>query len=94
MAKVIDRDLSISGHDRRETDEKAKASRKADFSVLRRVSACPLRLLLTTIGLVLRLQQRTHGNRTSIMATRTTTTRTIQTVFVPFGDRIKLCNAI
>jgi len=94
MAKVIVRDPSIAGHARWETNERAQASLNVENSALRRVSAWPLRSLLKTIGLVPRTQQRTHGNRTSIMATRTTTIRTIQTMCVLFGDRAKSCSAI
>jgi hypothetical protein len=39
----------------------------------------------TTIGLRLRTMQTTCGNRTSTMATRTTTIRTTQTMCVLFG---------
>lgn len=79
MTKVIVRDPPISGHARWETNERAQANLSAEKSALRCVSAWPLRLLLTTTGLVQSFLQRTHGNRTSIMATRTTTIRTTTT---------------
>lgn len=89
MTTVIARDPSISGHARWETNERAQANLGAEKSAPRCVSAWPLRLLLTTTGLVQRTLQRTHGNRTSITAIRTTTIRTIQTVFEQFGDGTK-----
>ena len=88
MTKVIVRDPSISGHARWETNERAQASRCAENSVQCRVSVWPLRLLLTITGLVLRIQLRTLGNRTSITAIRTTTIRTIQTGYVVSGGGI------
>lgn len=89
MAKVIVRDPFIAGCDRWKTNERAKASRRVDFSARCRVSARPLRLLLATTGLVPSTLQRTHGNRTSITATRTTTIRTIQTMLEPSGGGAK-----
>jgi hypothetical protein len=89
MATAIFRDLSISGHDRWGTNERAKANLGVEKSALRCVSAWPLRSQRTIIGLVLRILQRTHGNRTSITAIRTTTIRTIQTVFEQFGGGAK-----
>jgi len=85
MTKVIVRDPSISGHARWETNERAQASRCAENSAQCRVSVWPLRLLLPITGLVLRIQQRTLGNRTSTTAIRTTTIRTIQTGCVVSG---------
>lgn len=89
MATAIFRDLSISGHARWETNERAQANLGVEKSALRCVSAWPLRSQRTIIGLVLRILQRTHGNRTSITAIRTTTIRTIQTVFEQFGGGAK-----
>ena len=89
IATATIRDPFISGHTRWETNEKAKASPTAELSAIGRVSVWPLRLLLTTTGLVLSTVQRTHGNRTSTMATRTTTIRTIRTMFEPLGYKIK-----
>lgn len=89
MITVIVSDPSISGHARWETNERAQANLSVEKSALRCVSAWPLRLRLTITGLVLRILQRTHGNRTSITATRTTTIRTIQTGFEQFGDGAK-----
>lgn len=89
MAKVIVRDPSIAGCDRWAINERAKASRRVEYSVRCRVSARPLRLLLTTTGHPVSTVQRTHGNRTSITATRTTTIRTIQTMFGPSGGGAK-----
>ncbi len=89
MIKVIVRDLSISGHARWETNERAKANLSVEKSALRCVSAWPLRLLLLITGPVLSFLLTTLANRTSIMATRTTTIRTIQTGCVQFGGRIK-----
>ena len=94
MATVIVRDPFISGHDRWETNERAKASRSMENSVLCRVSAWPMRLLLPITGLVPRIQRRTRGNRTSTMATRTTPIRITTTGFGLFGGGIKLCSAI
>ena len=91
MATVIIRDPYIAGRDRWATNERAKASLSVEHSALRRVSARPLRLLLTTTGLAQSTHQRTHGNRTSTMATRTTTIRTIATMFVPSGGIGELC---
>jgi len=88
MIKVIVRDPSISGHARWETNERAQANLGAEKSAPRYVSAWPLRLLLTTTGLAQSTRQRTHGNRTSITATRTTTIRTIQTMLEPSGGGI------
>jgi hypothetical protein len=89
MTKVIVRDPSISGHARWETNERAQANLSVEKSALRCVSAWSLRLLLPIIGLVPSFRQRTRGNRTLIMAIRTTTTRTIRTVFAQFGDGLK-----
>lgn len=94
MATVIVRDPSIAGHDRWATNEKAKASLSMENSLLRRVSAWPMRLLLTITGLVPRILQRTRGNRTSTMATRTTTIRVTTNGFGLFGGGIKLCSVI
>lgn len=94
MATVIVRDPSIAGHDRWETNERAKASLSMEKSVLRRVSAWPMRLLLTTIGRVQRIQLQMPGNRTSITAIRTTTIRITATMCVPSGDGPELCSAI
>lgn len=80
MVKAIVRDPSIAGHARWTTNERAKASLSIEKSALRRVSVWPLLLLLTTIGLVVSFLQRTHGNRTSTMVTRTTTIRTTTNV--------------
>ena len=41
--------------------------------------------LITTIGVLRRTITTMRGNRTSIMATRTTTIRTTQTMYVRFG---------
>lgn len=94
MIKVIIRDPIIAGCDRmaftKMSNERARASRIMENSVIRRVSAQPTRLLPTTIGLVPRIQQRTHGNRNSTMAIRTTTIRTTTTMFGPSGDEIKV----
>ncbi len=89
MTTVIVRDPSISGHARWETNERAQANLGVEKSALRCVSAWPLRSQRPIIGLALRILQRTHGNRTSITAIRTTTIRTIQTVFEQFGDGAK-----
>jgi hypothetical protein len=89
MAIAIFRDPSISGCDRWETNERVKTNLSVENSALRCVSAQPLRLLLKTTGLVQRTLQQTLGNRTSITAIRTTTIRTIQTGFAPFGGGIK-----
>jgi len=89
MATVIVRGPSISGHTRWETNERVKTNLSVENSALRCVSVWPLRLLLKTTGLVQSTLQHTHGNRTSIMAIRTTTIRTIQTGFAPFGGGIK-----
>lgn len=89
MAKATVSDPFISGHNRWATNEKTKVSPTAELSATGRVSVWPLRSLLTTTGLVASSVQRTHGNRTSTMATRTTTIRTIQTTFGPSGDKVK-----
>lgn len=89
MATVIVRDLSISGHDRWETNERVKTSRNVEYSALCRVRSWPLRLLLRITGPVLSSLQRTLGNRTSITAIRTTTIRTTTTGCVPSGGGIK-----
>ncbi len=91
MATVIIRDPHIAGRDRWETNERAQASLSVDLSALRRVSARPLRSPLTTTGQAQRTQQRTHGNRTSTMATRTTTIRTLAAMFGLSGDMSELC---
>jgi len=92
MATAIISDLSIAGHDRWETNEKAQASRHMEYSVWRRVSAWPWRLPTTTSGQVQRTLLRTRGTRTSTLATRvtrTTTIRRMRTMFVRLGGRIK-----
>lgn len=94
MAKAIVRDPSIAGHDRWETNERAKASLSVENSVLRRVSAWPMRLLRTITGQVPRILQRTRGNRTSITGIRTTTIRITTTGFVLSGGGIQLCSVI
>lgn len=89
MTTVIPSDPSISGHARWVTNERAQANRGVEKSASRCVSAWPLRSQRTIIGLVLRILQRTLGNRTSITAIRTTTIRTIQTGFEQFGGGTK-----
>ena len=89
IAMATIRDPFISGNNRWETNEKAKASPTAELSAIGRVSVWPLRLLLPATGLVLSTVQRTHGGRTSTMAARTTTVRTIRAMFAPLGYRIK-----
>lgn len=89
MTTVIARDPSISGHARWETNERAQANLGVEKSALRCVSAWPLRSQRTIIGLVPRILQRTHGNRTSITAIRTTTIRPIHTVCEQFGGGTK-----
>ena len=90
MITVNFRDSSISDCNRWATNEKAKASPILEYSEIGRVSVQSLRLLLNSTGLVASSVRQTHGNRTSTMATRTTTIRTIQTMFVPLGVRAKL----
>ena len=88
-AKVVIRVPFIADRDRGDTHERAKARCKVGSPAMRRVSAWSLRSLLTTTGLVQRTLQRTHGNRTSITAIRTTTIRTITTMFEPSGGKAK-----
>lgn len=94
MATVIVRDPSIAGHDRWATNERAKASLSMENSVLRRVSAWPMRLRLPITGLVPRILLQTRGNRTSITGIRTTTIRITTTGFGLFGGGIKSCSVI
>lgn len=91
MVKAIIRDSLIAGRARWETNEKTKVSLNAEQSALSRVSARPLRSLLKTTGLVQSTRQRTLGNRTSTMATRTTTIRTIQTMLGVSGGKGESC---
>jgi hypothetical protein len=89
MATAIFRDLSISGHDRWGTNERAKANLGVEKSALRCVSAWPLRSQRTIIGLVLRSLQRTHGFRASLTALRAPALRSIHSVFEQFGGGAK-----
>jgi len=92
MTKVIFRDPHIAGRDRWETNERAKASLSVEHSALRRVSARPLRLLLTTTGLVQSTPLRAHGYRTSVVAPRATTAVSpIAATFGPSGGMSKPC---
>lgn len=94
IAKVINRDPFISDCARWETNERSKDSRILENSDMCRVSARSLRLLLTTTGLPVSTVQRTHGTRTSTMVTRTTTIRTIVTMFALFGGQFKCLSVI
>ena len=92
MATVIISALSIAGHDRWATNERARASRNVETSVLRRVSAWPWRLPTTTSGLVRRTPQLTLGTRTLTLetrGTRTTTIRRMRTMCEPSGGGAK-----